>query len=408
MNKLSLFSGIGGDDIASEACGIKTVCMCEIDKDCRKVLRKHFPGIPIIKDVRDVNYETITAITNGIGYLHRQTAIKSTEVRHDALCNIGAGGAGRKEDEEAITDTNIGQGRPGNVTEPIGTAYFEPKPNDTNRARLGIDIISGGFPCQPHSVAGKHLGAADERDLWGEFRRIIGEIKPRWVVAENVPGLFSTDAGRFFRGILRDLSEMGYSTGWCTFGAVDVGAWHRRDRVFIVAHALNSRNRTPGIGDICTERDATDATESGLERSITEGGKCTNGLPAQCDYVPDPEEKRCKRGGDTRTRGNGFTNILDPTSEGLAGYGECEGTRQRERQMFANASTTGRRNKNGATQSGLGGVVDGFSQWMAEPDGVPRVARNIKARVAKLKALGNAVVPAQVYQVYKAIIDSKV
>lgn len=94
----------------------------------------------------------------------------------------------------------------------------------------------GGFPCQPHSVAGKRKASGDERDLWPEMRRVIGEIKPRWVVAENVRGLLSSEDGRFFLGILRDFAEMGYDVAWGITSAAAVGAPHRRERVAIVAH----------------------------------------------------------------------------------------------------------------------------------------------------------------------------
>lgn len=164
MRHLSLFSGVGGIDLAAHWAGMETVAFCESGKYQRLVLHKHWPDVPIWKDVKNV------------------TAI------------------------------------------------------DLARAGIGrIDIVSGGFPCQPHSLAGKRLASGDERDLWGEFRRVIGETKPRWVVAENVPGLFSSESGRFFGGVLKDLAEMGFDAGWACYGAVDVGAPHRRDRVFIVA-----------------------------------------------------------------------------------------------------------------------------------------------------------------------------
>jgi DNA (cytosine-5)-methyltransferase 1 len=98
------------------------------------------------------------------------------------------------------------------------------------------DLICGGFPCQPHSLAGKRNASADERDLWGEFARLIREIKPRYVLAENVPGLLSSEGGRFFGRVLRDLAESGYDAEWEVIPACAVGATHTRERVFIVAY----------------------------------------------------------------------------------------------------------------------------------------------------------------------------
>jgi len=104
-----------------------------------------------------------------------------------------------------------------------------------------VDVICGGFPCQPHSFAGPLLGAADERNLWPEYLRIIREIKPRWVVGENVPGIRATDAGRFFGGILRDLAGLGYDAEWSTVSAEQFGSPHLRERVFIIAYPSGTR-----------------------------------------------------------------------------------------------------------------------------------------------------------------------
>jgi DNA (cytosine-5)-methyltransferase 1 len=168
LTHFSLFTGIGGIDIAAEWAGIETVGQCEIDDYAHRVLEKHFPNVPKWRDIHDVTVDDV----------RERTGIERGE----------------------------------------------------------LTLLSGGFPCQPHSLAGKRKGAFDERDLWGEFRRVICDLKPKWVLGENVPGLLSTVNGRFFGRILRDFSEMGYHVGWCVYGAVDVGAWHKRDRVFIVAN----------------------------------------------------------------------------------------------------------------------------------------------------------------------------
>jgi len=104
-----------------------------------------------------------------------------------------------------------------------------------------VDLICGGFPCQPHSLAGKREASGDERDLWGEMFRVICEVKPRWVLAENVPGLLSSEVGRFFGRVLRDLASVGYDVEWESIPARAFGALHRRDRIFIVANCDGER-----------------------------------------------------------------------------------------------------------------------------------------------------------------------
>ena len=112
-----------------------------------------------------------------------------------------------------------------------------------------ISIIAGGMPCQPHSVAGKRQGAADERNLWPEFLRLIREIQPRGAIIENVPGLLSSDAGEMFTSILRDLAAVGYDASWGVWGACDMGAPHKRERVFIVGHLADGTDaRLPCSG----------------------------------------------------------------------------------------------------------------------------------------------------------------
>lgn len=178
LTHLSLFSGIGGLDLAAEWAGFETVGQCEFADYPYKVLEKHWPDVPKWRDVHGLTAADFTA----------RTGLET------------------------------------------------------------VDCISGGFPCQPHSVAGKRKASADERDLWPEYRRIIGEIKPRWVVAENVPGLLSSEDGRFFRGILRDFADMGFDVGWATFPASWVGATHRRERIFTIANANSRTNELLGIG----------------------------------------------------------------------------------------------------------------------------------------------------------------
>ena len=97
-------------------------------------------------------------------------------------------------------------------------------------------IVAAGFPCQPHSVAGKRQGSKDKRDLWPECARMLRELRPRIAVFENVPGLFVSDGGRFFNRILSDISEGGYDAEWQTISASRIGAPHIRNRVWLLCY----------------------------------------------------------------------------------------------------------------------------------------------------------------------------
>jgi DNA (cytosine-5)-methyltransferase 1 len=104
-------------------------------------------------------------------------------------------------------------------------------------------IVAGGFPCQPHSVAGKRKGAADERNLWPECARMLRELRPAIAVFENVPGLFVSGRGEFFNGILRDIEASRYECYWRQLSAFDIGACHLRKRIWIIAwHGQEGRS----------------------------------------------------------------------------------------------------------------------------------------------------------------------
>src|SRR5688572_4450644 len=161
MNVLDLFSGIGGFSLGLERAGMRTVAFCEIDPFCRRVLAKHWPGVPCYDDVRSLTAERLAA--DGIA----------------------------------------------------------------------ADVICGGFPCQDISVAGKGLGLEGVRSgLWSEYARLIGEIRPRFVIVENVSALLSRGLGR----VLGDLAALGYDAEWHCIPASAVGAPHIRDRIWIIAY----------------------------------------------------------------------------------------------------------------------------------------------------------------------------
>ena len=118
---------------------------------------------------------------------------------------------------------------------------------DARRWCGAVDCVIGGFPCQPASVAGKRAGRADERWLWPHVARIIHECKPELVFLENVPGLLTVDAGEGYKEVLSDLAALGFDAEWGVLAAAAVGAPHKRERVFIMAHANGAlKRRLPG------------------------------------------------------------------------------------------------------------------------------------------------------------------
>ncbi|HUW16456.1 MAG TPA: DNA (cytosine-5-)-methyltransferase [Actinomycetes bacterium] len=185
----SLFAGIGGIDLGLERAGWTPRWSVEWDPYCQHVLAHHWPDVPRHGDIRTVH--CAAACPHGDAeHLGREVA-----QGHQAAPAIGTG----------------------------CRSCLEP-----------VDLIAGGFPCQPWSMAGKRQGTEDDRWLWPEFERTIRELRPRYVLVENVPGLL---AGRGGMGaVLGGLAALGYDAEWDCIPASAVGAPHRRDRVWIVAH----------------------------------------------------------------------------------------------------------------------------------------------------------------------------
>ena len=146
------------------------------------------------------------------------------------------------------------------------------------RARTGlrtVDVISGGFPCQPFSVAGKQAGKEDERYLFPEMLRVVSELKPRFVVGENVPGILSIAAADVVKGLERE----GYQCVVFDFEAAAVGASHRRERVFFVANAQGKRR-----GDVWWEEPQR-PSERGPWPAEPDVGRVAHGVPNRVDRL---------------------------------------------------------------------------------------------------------------------------
>jgi DNA (cytosine-5)-methyltransferase 1 len=207
-----------------------------------------------------------------------------------------------------------------------------------------VDLVCGGFPCQDISVAGKGAGLAGSRSgLWREFARIVKELRPRFVVIENVAALL----GRGFGDVLRDLSSLGYDAEWSTLSAADVGAPHLRKRLFIVAYTVG-------------------------------------------DKLRDEQQRQPARPADG-IRDEGQTVAGDDGAQGVVadsdGRGRC-GERIEEHSDEQSASRD-LPDRCGERRRGEGARTD---WWQVEPD-VGRVAHGVSDRVDRLRALGNAVVP---------------
>jgi DNA (cytosine-5)-methyltransferase 1 len=184
---VDLFSGIGGFALAAQWAGFRTVAFCEIDKYCQKILAKNF-----------------LADSNG-----RQRVESHGQIQ---------------------TRWNAANGCYSDIQKLDGTAY------------RGCDLITGGFPCQPFSVAGKRGGAADDRAIWPEMFRVISEARPAWVLGENVPGIIPMELDN----VLSDLESIGYATRAFVIPACAVDARHRRDRLWIVGRNVADAKNTYG------------------------------------------------------------------------------------------------------------------------------------------------------------------
>lgn len=227
-----------------------------------------------------------------------------------------------------------------------------------------IDLLAGGFPCQPHSLAGRRRASADDRDLWGEYVRLIRGTRPRWVLAENVPGLLSSEAGRYFGKVLGDLADLGYDAEWQVLSAAGRGAPHLRRRVFLVAHAHGDALRQQPIR-VAGRRGADVAGSDGPQEPLahTQGERRGAWIVPVGDAAKEPEPGSLREAAGARES--------QPPRRLLEGWGRPGDT----------------------------------SWWRTEP-ALGRVAHGVPNRVDRLRTLGNAVVPEEAQHVGELIIEA--
>ena len=319
MRHGSLFSGIGGFDLAAEWMGWTNVFHVERDPFCQRVLAHHFPS------------------------------------------------------SQGFSDVKTFDGRP---------------------FRGHVDILTGGFPCQPYSTAGKRLGKDDERHLWPEMCRIILEVAPAYVVGENVRGLLNWNGGVVFDEVCADLEYLGYEVWTGILPAAGVGAPHRRDRIWWIAyHPDHYRTMRGSQKDACQggaeriqERDAVQRSDepSGVRDVGDTNGTAQGTLGTLCGRQDDEPAGVCQRyatNTDSNERPQGRVHKARPKQ--AKGHAGSRDARPDTWQNFP-------------TQPPICGGDDGLPR---ELDGVTFS----KWRAESIKAYGNAIVPQLAFQLFRAI-----
>lgn len=310
MKHLDLFSGIGGFALAVESVWPEAEhVFCEIDPFCQQVLKKHFPNSPIHGDIKELSKK------------HFST---------------------HPEDEKRVRSNESRQ----------------------NSEESGhVDILTGGFPCQPFSQAGKRKAEADDRFLWPEMLRVVREARPTWILGENVAGIINLALEQ----VCTDLEAEGYEVQPFIIPACAVNAPHRRDRVWIVAHRKSQQ----------------------CERS-----------ESKRDSLGEPQAKAGNRNSDaSNTKGGGYRGKSSQecgTSERKLEPCECQGREVRGKNKRCHPSDWGRSWLEVATE--LCGVDDGLP---VELDGFKLT--KAQHRVQRLKALGNGIVPQVAIEIMKGI-----
>lgn len=255
--------------------------------------------------------------------------------------------------------------------------------------RGGVDLVAAGFPCQPWSVAGQRRGAADERNLWPDTLRVVCEVGPRYVFLENAPTLL-TDA--YFGTLLGGLADAGYDAQWCVLGADDVGAPHRRKRLWILAHTAQQSQRKP----------------ADKAHAVTTCWKAWDESRYGGAHVAHAHGRQRQRAPDTLCPGR---HAVEPSRNGVADAHHQHGDlgRSAPGPVVGERSSSPRLSVGGAGRravaSDMGGGIDGLAMWLdrlragdawgdAWEDGIPRTAPSIPGETThRLVALGNGQVP---------------
>lgn len=330
LKHASLFSGIGGFDLAAESMGWENVFNCEIDNFCQTVLKYHFPNATQYGDIRKIKGEEY-------------------------------------------------EGR--------------------------VDVLTGGFPCQPFSAAGKRRGTEDNRFLWGEMFRVIQTVKPSWVIAENVRGILSIEDGMVFERVCTDMENNGFEVQPLCIPACAVGAPHRRDRIWFIAYSeCNERRRQERRGN---------EEENGVQEEHRKKYSATRRIGGADRITTDCKNEQCKRRECSGSTG-GKPKKKTRNGNSNATYTRCEHGKQRgaegydrqESKWSAQAKEFKRHGEAWDKQTWL----EAATRLCGLHDGLPRKLDGItvpKWRRESLRAYGNAIVPQVAYKIFEAIQSSE-
>lgn len=385
IRHLDLFSGIEGFAYAVDQVfpGSEHI-FCDNDKFCQQVIHKHWPNSKIYGDIKEIKSITDSdwnglqkpgtkEQTSGDRQLPKITADTAStgQLRQEQSKDSGQGAGGRSQNEFGQKDTRV-------------------------------DLLTGGFPCQPFSQAGKRKGTEDERYLWPEMLRVIQLAKPKWVIAENVRGILTIKGGLVFEQVCADLEREDYSVQAFIIPACAVNAPHRRDRVWIIAHTKGCDDRGE-LRNISSESEKKQRPQNIYKEKSSEfanadsnvaytkgerNGGCSGKECGVQERKLEPEKQ-----GRSEVRSENkrcFGNAPDSES-GQSG----EQTKSKRRQDFSRRDWEANWLE---VATELCGVDDGIS---ARLDGFEYTKS--QHRVQRLKALGNAIVPAVAIEIMRAI-----
>jgi DNA (cytosine-5)-methyltransferase 1 len=269
--------------------------------------------------------------------------------------------------------------------------------------RYKADIITGGFPCQPFSVAGKRKGTDDDRYLWDETIRVVAECKPRWFIGENVEGIININNGMVLRQVQTDLEEQGFQVQCLVIPASGIGAWHQRKRIWIIAYSHNN-------GSYRSQRNETKQSSNKQEDRLS--FRDDKDVPNTNTGFSIRENQEIQTGGNATT--NGSKDVSNSNSD-LRKWRGAEFQSGDDREWWF-CSKKEKQTKYDIRSETIGcddifGEEKRTTWWQTQSEfcGVPNgVSYELdKDRSSRIKALGNSIVPQIARQLGLAIMKAE-